>query len=597
MQPDGKRAQPFGPAIKTGYILPGRPRAARAYDFIRPAILAGPGIALIAIFLLWPLVWIVGMSFTRWNGYGLISWDGLGTWSALLGDPVFQAALRNTLIWIALSGTVPIVLGFGLAIVFQKAARIAGAAARAVAVLPLLLPPAVAAVTWSIVYNSDYGPLNGILGAIGLPQPEWLADSRVAFWALFVIELWSCVGFSVLIFSAAIRSIDRTYFDLARVEGATFRDELRLILLPACKRGAALAVVVTVVISSQVFDLLAIVTNVVNGTLMLPLDMYDRVFLGGPNVSEGIAEAAIQVGIGAILAGFAFWLSRDHQGMSDGGEGLKPRTTVVGTVLAVAAGFLLLLPLIWDVTASLSSGVQAILQPTTMSWPPSFSSFTTAWNSGIGSGLWQSAAIGGIVVVITLLVSLPAAFALSDRHVNRFVVAVVMGAIVLTLLQPGEAYLIPLYYLLVQLQLGDTVTGLVLAEVARELPFAILLFWIFIKALPADVLGAAELEVSRGFHMLFRVVSPMTAPIAAAAAVWVFVTSWSDATLPNILLSNSSLATAPVALKTFAGVHDTEFNLMAAGTLLLVLPVIIILLVAYSPASRGLQRAGKGLLT
>ena len=97
--------------------------------------------------------------------------------------------------------------------------------------------------------------------------------------------------------------------------------------------------------------------------------------------------------------------------------------------------------------------------------------------------------------------------------------------------------------------------------------------------------------------MLLQVVAPMTAPIAAAVALWVFVTSWSEATLPNILLTNSSVVTAPMALKSFAGNHDTQFNLLAAGTLLLVLPVVALLLAAYGPAARGLRVAGRALAT
>jgi ABC-type sugar transport system permease subunit len=589
-------ATSVSPFLRVGKTPQPATRTPDAYARMRPVLLAGPGLAIVAVFMLWPLIWFVGMSFTSWNGYGRITWAGLNTWTSLLSDPTFQAALTNTLKWIVLTATVPVILGFGLAIVFDRAGRIFGPAGRAVAVIPLLLPPAVAAVTWSIVYNPDYGPLNGILGWLRLPQPDWLGDSHVALWALFAIELWSCVGFSVLVFTAAIRSIDRAYFDLARVEGAGPWHELRLILIPACRKSAALAVVVTVVIASQVFGLLLVITNVGNGTNMVPLDMYNRAF-GGGNVSQGVAEAALQVGMGVVLAALAFVISGNHPGMSGEGEYHEPKPSLPATALAFLAGAVMLLPLLWDVLAAFTSGVNAVLRPLTVTWPLNFSSFVTAWNQGIGSGLWQSAVIGGAVVALTLGLALPAAFVLSGRTVNRVVRALILAILVIALLQPGEAYLIPLYYLLLQLHLGDTLVGLVLAEASRELPFAILLLWIFIRALPSDIIGAAELETQRGFNMLIRIVAPMTAPIAVAVGLWVFVTSWSEATLPNILLSNSAVITAPVALKTFAGNHDTEFNLLAAGTLLLVLPVVFLLLLAFGPASRGLRAAGKVLAT
>jgi multiple sugar transport system permease protein len=446
------------------------------------------------------------------------------------------------------------------------------------------------------VYNPNFGPLNGLLGSLGLPQPDWLGDPNFAFWALFAIVLWASVGFSVLVFTAAIRSIDRAYFDLARVEGADWLDEVRAILIPACRRSAAVAMIVTVVITSQVFDLLYLLTSGANGVNMLPLDMYNRVFTSG-QVGQGVAEAALEVGIGLMLAGFAFLVSGSHPGMSGDSDAEPARSHPLAAILTLLAVVALILPLLWDVTTAFTSGAAAVLHPGTISWPPDLAGFATAWNSGIGSGLWQSLFLASAVVAATLALSLPAAFALSGRRANRWARGVILVVLVATLLQPGEAYLIPLYYLLLQLHLGDSVAGLTLAEIARELPFAILLLWIFIRALPEDLLGAAELEAGRGLRMLTGIVVPLTAPAATAVGLWVFVTSWSEATLPNVLLSNSSLITAPVALKTFAGTHDTEFNLLAAGTLLVVLPVLIVLIFAYGPASRGLRAAGRALAT
>ena len=460
--------------------------ASRAYFRILPALLIGPALVVLAIFLLWPLLWVLGMSFTSWNGYERITWSGLNTWSSLFGDPTFQAAIKNTLLWMALSATIPVALGFLLAIVFSRAGRVLGPVGRALVVIPLLLPPAVTAVTWSIVYDPLFGPLNGLLGYFGLPQPDWIGDSRLAFWSLFVIILWSSVGFSVLVFTAAIRSIDRAYFDLARVEGAGFLRQVRLILIPASRRSAALAIVVTVVITSQIFDLLYLLTSATNGTTMVPLDMYNRAF-GGGDVSQGIAEAALQVGMGVVLAAAAIFLGGRHPGMAGEGDYESSRSNPVAMILAVVAGVVVTMPLLWDVMASLTTGATAVLHPLTITWPPDFSAFATAWNSGINSGLWESALLAAAVVALTLGLALPAAFALADRTMHPAVRAVILGVLVVTLLQPGEAYLIPLFYLLLQLHLGDTIAGLALAEVARELPFAILLLWIFIRGLPSDV--------------------------------------------------------------------------------------------------------------
>ena len=571
-------------------------RLVQGYEDYRLVLFLAPALALVGLFCVWPIVWMIAVSLTSWNGYQAIQFSGLDTWASLWNDGAFHAALEHTIFWVLLSGTLPVVGGFIIAVGFNRTVGSVRAAAQAVIIVPLLLPPVVAAVTWQIIYNPNFGPLNQALGALGLPQPSWLGGVHLAFWSLFIVALWSCIGFSVLVFTAALRSIDQAYFDLARVEGANFLHEMRLILIPASRRSAALAIVVSVVITSATFDLLSILTNggPGNSTLMLPLDIYDRAFTGG-STAQAAAEACIQVALGLLVAAAAYFVGRNQEGMV--GEAqfgrLKPsRKATISSLIVIGV---VLLPLAWDVLAALTSGRAAALSPVALPWPPNFQGFVTAWQAGIGSGLGQSALIAAAVVAITLVLALPAAFALSLGRGHPKLRALVIGILVVTLLQLGEAYLIPVFYLMQQLNLGNTAAGLVLVEVSRELPFAILLLWISISSLPGDLVGAAELETGRGLRLLWYIVLPLAAPAAVAAGLWVFITSWSEYTLPTILLSNSAVETAPMALRTFAGTHDTFYNLLAAGTLLLIIPVVVALAVAYGPAARGLSAAGRAL--
>ena len=579
--------------VRTGFW-----RRPNGFGDLRAIAFLTPALFLISLFCIWPLIWVTAVSFTSWNGYGAIQFSGLVTWTALWTDGAFQAALRHTLLWVILSGTIPVVVGFVVAIALSRSVAPVRVAGRAVVILPLLLPPVVAAVTWQILYNPSFGPLNQLLGAMHLPQPNWLGGVHLAFWSLFIVALWSSVGFSVIVFTAALRSIDQAYFDLARVEGASFRHDLRLILIPACRRSAALAIVVTVVITSSVYDLLTILTNggPGNSTLMLPLDIYDRAFTGGIT-AQAAAEACIQVLIGLVVAAVAFLLARNQAGMAGDaqfGQLRRSRTATALTILAIAV---VVLPLGWDVMAAFTTGRAAVLSPLTFPWPPDFQSFVTAWQAGIGSGLAQSVWIAAIVVILALVVALPAAFVLAVGRGHVKLRALVLAVLVVTLLQLGEAYLIPLFYLLQQLNLGNTGIGLVLAEASRELPFAILLLWISMRALPSDLLSSAEMDAGRGARLLWYIVLPLVVPSLVAVGLWVFITSWSEYTLPTILLSNSSIQTAPMALRTFAGTHDTFYNLLAAGTLLLVIPVVVVLVMAYGPASRGLSAAGRAIST
>ena len=571
-------------------------------DWVRPAAFLSPALFCICLFLLWPLLQLLGLSFTYWDGYSRIRFDGLETWTSLIGDSTFEAALHNTLIWAAASATIPVGIGFVLSVAFNRTARRLGTLGRAVALIPLLLPPTVVAATWSIIYNPLYGPLDGTLQAVGvspLSVPSWLGDPTIALWSVFAIVAWSTVGFSVLIFSASIRTIDRTYWDLARAEGAHFRQELRWILIPACLRSAALAIVVTVAIGLQIEDLL--LTLHLNGgpgtsTLLLPLDMYTRAFSGTGNVGQAAAEAVVSVGIvflATLLVVPLVLRGESLVGESDFGVG---RPHMLAGMFALVGIVALLLPLWWDALAAFTTGRSVALQPLAVALShPTLSPFSAAWNSGIGIGMWESLVLALMVVVLALALGFPAAFglALLDRHPRaRFVVLIIL---VFTLLQPGDTFIIPVYYLLADLHLLDTVQGLVIAEFSRELPFVVLLLWLAMQSLSRDVLAAAELDAGKGLRYLLRILVPLSWPAAAAASLWVFVSSWSEYALPYQVMSMSDLQTAPMALASFIGTSDTEFNLLAAGTLLLVLPVAAALILVYGPAARGLRAAGRTL--
>jgi ABC-type sugar transport system permease subunit len=559
---------------------------------LRPAFYLLPAGVLISTFLVWPMVWIVGMSFTQWDGLGPIHWVGLDTWKQLFSDPTFRAALRNSVLWVGLSCVLPPSFGFALALLFARAHAWIGALGRALAVLPLLLPLVVTAVTFHLIYNPDTGPLDRLLALMHLPQPDWLGDPTIAIWSLFAVMLWASLGLSVLVFTGALRSIDRSYFDLVRLEGASFVGEFRYVILPACRKTAALAIVATVVLTSAVFDLLIVLTTWTNDTIMLPMDMYNR--MTGPNVSSGAAEATLQVIAGAVLAVIVFKLAGPQSGMSGDDTGSPPRSNRVASITVACICIVLALPLLWDLSSALTSGAD-IINPPTFPWPPDFSSFGIAWSEGMfGSSLFTSAVLGLAVVALTLTLAVPAAFGLSDPRLARTARATILAILVFSVLLPGEPYLIPVFYLVHQLGLGE-LTGLLLAESARELPFAILLLWVFAGSLPTDILGAAELEAGRGMRMLTHVVVPLTAPIFAAVGVWVFITSWSEVPLANMLLTTANVETAPVALSNFAGTVDTQVSLLAAGSLLLVAPVALVLLIAYGPAARGLKIAGRAI--
>jgi ABC-type glycerol-3-phosphate transport system permease component len=127
------------------------------------------------------------------------------------------------------------------------------------------------------------------------------------------------------------------------------------------------------------------------------------------------------------------------------------------------------------------------------------------------------------------------------------------------------------------------------------LPFTTLLLWVGMMALPRDILAAAEIDGGRGLRVLTRVYLPLAWPVVAVVGLWVFLSSWSEFALPNQLLTTSPIQTAPMALDSLAGTHDTQFNLLGAGTIVMIVPVVLGLALVYGPAARWTRSASRTL--
>ncbi|KAB2846244.1 MAG: sugar ABC transporter permease [Hyphomicrobiaceae bacterium] len=224
-----------------------RPRGGWAGRFAESAA-AGPwllpALAVLGLILVYPLVLVVGYSFTDRTSALPGDWVGIENYKFLFGESLFWSAVKNNLILLL---SVPISVGLALvltAIIYRGIW--AGGLWESLLFLPFL--PAVAAigVVFLLLLGND-GPINSGLEAVGLGalvQP-WLTDPTWAIWAILLVVIWKRVGFTVLLFMARMLSVDRELFDAAAVDGApwwkTFRHvavpELRSIILFAAVLG------------------------------------------------------------------------------------------------------------------------------------------------------------------------------------------------------------------------------------------------------------------------------------------------------------------------------------------------------------------------
>jgi multiple sugar transport system permease protein len=232
-------------------------------------------VALLAV----PAALTLGYAFTNHSGFGSPSFNGLANIRRMLDDPLLWASLRASLLFALLAVPLRMLLATTMGIALSKPRR--GARWQRVLVyLPTVLPNITLALAFLWLFNPLYGPVNGVLGALGLPQPVWLSTAWGARWAIIIMMLFP-IGEAFLVVLAARRDIPDELYEAAAIDGAKPRQMLRHITLP---RMAPLLVLLTardVILSLQVnFVPAYLLTDggPQDATLFTPVYVFDQSF-------------------------------------------------------------------------------------------------------------------------------------------------------------------------------------------------------------------------------------------------------------------------------------------------------------------------------
>lgn len=552
-----------------------------------------PALALYGLFVLWPVLELIRLSLYRWSGFGAQTWIGLTNFATLWNDSQFRTSLGHSILWEVGAATVPTVLGLGLALLVSRS-RLASVSLAAV-FFPALLPATVVAAVWTLMYSPVSGPLDLSLGGLGLGRlaGDWLGDPHLALGSLFVAWTWSVLGIGTLIFWAGLRAIGREYLELALVEGAGPIWRLRHVVLPGLRRTGAIVVLLNAALAAQVFDLVFVTTGGGPGyaTTTVPLDMYGRAF--GGQAGQGAASACFQLALGLILLALVLVLLRRGEDSLDTGTPRRERSSGLLSVIVPAILVVFLLPLGWLLVAALEPGrafalgqLNPGLDPRHWAW----GNFSAVWDTGMSGAIATSALLALAVVAGTIIVATPAAFALARRMRGLWVYAL-LALLLLGLLQPTPVLIIPLFSWLKDLGLLDSVWGVLLPETARNLSFAVLVLWGFISQTPREVFDAAEVDGAAPWQQMLRIALPLARPALYAVGIWSFVSSWNEYLLPTLVSQDGALGTVPTLLGSMIGKYDTQYGLLAAGSLLAALPSLLIYVALRRSAAAGLTSA------
>jgi multiple sugar transport system permease protein len=264
-------------------------------------------------------------------------------------------------------------------------------------------------------------------------------------------------------------------------------------------------------------------------------------------------------------------------------------SALVNGLLLLGAG-LTLFPLLWMVSVSLMSGMEATRFPPPL-WPdsPTLEHYRALFERlNLGRYLFNSAFVALVVTGISLLLNSMAGYAFAKlRFTGR---ERLFQMLLASMVLPAQIAMLPLFLMLKELGLVNTYGGVIVPGMASL--FGIFLIRQHAQSIPDSLLDAARTDGAGEFRLYWTIVMPLCKPILVTLALFTFMGTWNDFMWPLIVLSDGNLQTLPVALANLMGEHVQDTELMMASSVLTILPVLLVFLLLQRYYIQGLMVGG-----
>ncbi|RYG65151.1 sugar ABC transporter permease, partial [bacterium] len=203
------------------------------------------------LFTVYPIGFAVYTSLTSWNGLGPMRFVGLDNYVALVQDEYFLKSLWNTFFYM-IGIPIGLVLSLLLAIALNR--KIPGRTAfRTIYYVPVISSLAAIAIVWQFAYNGDFGLINQVLAWFGIQGPDWLQNTATVKPAIILMAIWKGLGYSMLLYLAAIQSVPASLYEAASLDGANAYQKFRSITMPMVRPVTFFLVVTNVIAGAQIF--------------------------------------------------------------------------------------------------------------------------------------------------------------------------------------------------------------------------------------------------------------------------------------------------------------------------------------------------------
>ena len=517
-----------------------------------------------------------------------------------------------------------VLFAFGIALMLTRA-RTGASIFRTIFYLPALAPPVAATLGFVYLLNPATGPVNIGLEKLGIEGPLWFNAPEWSKPSLTLLAMWG-VGNIMVIFLAAILDVPKHLHESAGLDGANAFQRLRWVTLPTISPVILFAVVLGVIQALQYFTQAYVAASIAAGqasqagtvstleqgypggldALLSRPPLLPRLPLlqHGLRLGDGDAAARGRVRgdapdrpqlapLGALLRGgsmSAVAAPFERRKLPRAVRRQRFLVSVAEHSLLIAAALAFLAPVVFITLTALMTTNQALspeLWPKTFEW----GNFAEVFHkSPLLKWTLNTMIYAGLATLGVVLSSIPVAYALSRlRWKGRDAVFMV---VLVALMLPPQVAVVPLYVMWAKLGLVGTLWPLIIPVWLGD-AFAIFLLRQFFLTIPEEYLDAARVDGCGEFRILTTVVVRLAKPAIAAVALFSVLYCFNDFFLPLLYVGeNPDNWVVQIGLSQFRSLHQVQWNLVMAATILVMLPVIILFFLAQRAFVEGVTLTG-----
>jgi len=584
-------------------------------------VFLGLPLAIYVVFVISPFVQAFYYSMTDWSGFSKkMNFVGLDNYLKLLQDEVFLKAVANSIFLVVVLPPLVIVLSLTLATLVTvggvSRGEIRGLAHsgiyRVISFFPYTVPAIVIGIVWAQMYDPSNGLLNGLLTAMGFnvfKSFAWLGDERTAMGASIFVIVWSMVGFYMVLFIAAIKGIPAEVYEAARVDGAGRIRTAISITVPQIRDTIRTAYVYLGILALDAFVYMQALNpggGPANSTLVISQDLLNTAFKKGKfgyASSMGATLAIVTLAFAALVF-LVFYLTGEKKSKpvnvtanparrAEAAAAIKaaPRivrppsratvftdrnVTIISHAALIAWSVIVCAPLLWVLMSSFKTTSQVLSSPFSLPTSLTFENYISAWTTAsIGTYFINTVIVVASALVIVMILGAMCAYVLARYKFkgSQFIYYAMLAGLTF----PIFLAVVPLFLVLKNFSLLNTLPGLIITYVAFALPFTVFFLYAFFKTLPQEVAEAAAIDGCGPWRIFFQIMLPMARPGMASVAIFNFLGLWNQFLLPvalNAKQDNYVLSQGMASFASQAG-YSVNFGALFAAVVITVLPVLV----------------------